>query len=449
MALWAVQTASHLSVASASVEIPPLWSLVPFLTLLLGIALVPLLWPRGWAADKNKAIFAALCSVPALAFVLGFSEHGYSQLAHAAEEYLSFIILLGTLFTISGGIAITGDLQATPKINTTFLAIGTLLASVIGTTGAAMILVRPLLRTNHERKHKRHIFIFLIFTVANSGGLLTPLGDPPLFLGFLKGVPFSWTLGLWGPWVLVNGFLLAIFYVLDRYWHSKEKKSDLRRDAGHVVPLRVNGWRHVFLLGGVIAVILLFSGELRLLREPLMLLLAAASYFPDILKAAKHPHGLERSARRLNRFSFHPMTEVTILFAGIFITMIPALGLLKAHAPELGLSKAWHFFWLTGGLSSFLDNAPTYLTFFSLGQGLNACSAASCVAGVPETLLAAISCGAVFMGALTYIGNAPNFMIKAIVEESGVKMPSFHAYTGIAAIILLPIMLICALLFFS
>jgi Na+/H+ antiporter NhaD/arsenite permease-like protein len=425
------------------------FTIIPFVLILLGIAIIPLAAPHMWESNRNKGIFAAICGIPILAYFIFAVPDGAHALLSLSHEYFSFIMLLAALFTISGGIFLEGDLKATPRTNTIFLAIGAVIASFIGTTGAAMLLIRPVLRTNSERKHTTHTFIFLIFIVANIGGLLTPLGDPPLFLGFLRGVPFSWTFNLWMEWIVANAILLTIYYIWDSVAYKKETVSDIRRDSIEVQPLRIRGLANFILLGGVIASIVLLKGEhLQWFREPAMFTLALISYLMDKKQEAKRPTPAYKSPRERNQFTFHAIIEVGVLFAGIFVTMLPALCLLKAHGSEFGVTEPWQFFWMTGVLSSFLDNAPTYMTYFSLGQGLDLCGSMECVAGVPVEILKAISCGAVFMGANTYIGNAPNFMVKSIVDEAGVKMPSFGGYMLYSFGILVPIFILLTFIFF-
>jgi len=293
-----------------------------------------------------------------------------------------------------------------------------------------MVLIRPFLRTNSQRRHAAHLPVFFIFAVSNIGGCLTPLGDPPLFLGFLRGVPFFWTLSLWPQWLLTVGILLGIVYCWDSYWWGREQAKDIRKDAGHIKPLRLRGRRNLLYLAGIVWAVFLPEP----FRELMMVAMAAFGYLST-----------PSDYRTRNAFTFLPIAEVAILFAGIFITMVPALVLLQTHGHEFGVTEPWQFFWLTGALSSFLDNAPTYLTFVSLGQGLGL---GGPYLGVPERLLQAISLGAVFMGANTYIGNGPNFMVKAIAEEMKVKMPSFFGYMAYSAGILLPLFFVVTLVFF-
>jgi len=293
-----------------------------------------------------------------------------------------------------------------------------------------MVLIRPFLRTNRERKNTAHLPIFFIFAVSNIGGCLTPLGDPPLFLGFLHGVPFFWTLSLWPEWLFTIGLLLIVFYAFDSHWWAKEKPSAIKKDRTQTAPLRLRGKRNLFCLAGIVCAVFLPEPW----REIIMVTMGILGY-------AWTP----KDYRKKNAFTFLPILEVAVLFAGIFITMVPALILLKEHGHAFGVAKPWQFFWLTGALSSFLDNAPTYLTFVSLGQGLGI---GGPVLGLPEPLLRAISLGAVFMGANTYIGNGPNFMVKAIAEEMKVKMPSFFGYMKYSLAILIPLFLAVTLVFF-
>ncbi len=405
----------------------PWWSVLPFIGLLLSIAILPLAASHWWEDHKHKAWVGLAFSMPIVLVVL---QNQPAQLLQTFHEYLAFIILLGSLFVVAGGIVLDGDLRATPAVNTAFLAVGAVLANVIGTTGASMVLIRPFLRTNKERRHIAHLPIFFIFAVSNIGGCLTPLGDPPLFLGFLRGVPFFWTLSLWPEWLLTIGTLLVVFYGFDLYWWDKERPADVRRDRRSVVPLRLRGRRNLLCLAGIVGAVFLPE----LWRELTMVAMGWLGYW-----------WTPKDYRAKNAFTFLPIAEVAILFAGIFITMVPALELLRVHAPAFGITKPWQFFWLTGTLSSFLDNAPTYLTFVSLGQGLGA---GGPFLGIPERLLQAISLGAVFMGANTYIGNGPNFMVKAIAEEAKITMPSFFGYMAYSAAILLPLFGLVTLVFF-
>ncbi len=421
----------------------PLWSVAPFALMLLGIAALPLLAPRLWERHAFKAALSAVLGVPVAIWMATFQPWA---VVHAAREYLAFIILLGALFVIAGGIVLRGTLAGTPGLNAGLLAIGAVLASFVGTTGASVLLVRPLLRANSVRRRTTHVVVFFIFVVSNAGGLLTPLGDPPLFLGFLRGVPFWWTLRLLPQWLFVNGVLLLVFYVVDSTIFRGEDLAtpgDLDKVAvAHEVPLSVAGKRNALFLAGVAAV-LLASGWLRLPAwvQGLGMLAMAA------LSLATTPRGL----RRENGFSWGPIVEVAVLFAGIFATMIPALEVLNARGAGLGLSEPWQFFWASGLLSSFLDNAPTYLTFASAASGLLGLDATNLAQLLAHprgpALLAAVSLGSVLMGANTYVGNGPNFMVKAIAEANGVRMPGFLGYMAYSAVTLVPIFVAVTLLF--
>jgi Na+/H+ antiporter NhaD/arsenite permease-like protein len=396
--------------------------------MLLAIAICPLHVPHWWESNRHKLLVAVVLGAPVLALYL-FREPG--ALVRMAEEYVSFILLLAGLYVIAGGIVLRGDLVATPLTNAAFLAAGSVLASLVGTTGASMLLIRPLLQTNRERRHVRHTVIFFVFLVSNIGGMLTPLGDPPLFLGYLQGVPFVWTFRLWRPWLLMVVVLLVVYLVWDTRQYRREPPSSLARDRRQVEPLRLlGGFNLLGLVGVVLAVAFLHAP----LRELAIVGLAGLSLW-------RAP----RENRRANGFTSYPIVEVAVLFLGIFLTMIPALELLRLRGGELGVRQPWQFFWVSGMLSSFLDNAPTYLTFLALAQGLRLGDE---VVGVPHLILTAISVGAVAMGANSYIGNAPNFMVKAIAEEAGVKMPSFFGYMLYSGIVLIPLFVVVTLVFF-
>ncbi len=417
----------------------PLWSVVPFAGLLLSIALFPLFAPSLWARHYEKVCLAF--GVPVAGFFLLAAPR---ELLHTALEYASFILLLGSLFTISGGILLRGAPHASPGVNCAILAAGAVLANVFGTTGASMLLVRPMLRANTHRHRKAHVVVFFIFVVANIGGALTPIGDPPLFLGYLRGVPFFWTLRAMAPlWAVACALVIGVFYLADRRAFALDAAAAGESAAGHPcapgmgagaaearVPLSIEGKVNLALLAAVIVAVFLPTPW----REGAMAAAAAVS-------VRKTP----AKVREENEFTWYPIEEVAVLFAGIFATMIPALLILKARGAELGVVTPAHFFWATGALSSFLDNAPTYLTFFSLAQGVGG---AQPVAGVSGPLLQAIGAGAVFMGANSYIGNAPNFMVKAIAEEAGVRMPSFFGYMAWSCGVLLPIFALLTLIFF-
>src|SRR5437667_7487878 len=409
----------------------PLVTALPFVVLLLVIALAPLAAPRWWRHNRNKALVALLVSAPILLY-LGI--HAPESLHEKFHEYLGFIVVIGALFVVTGGIHIQGSLAGTPLVNTGMLGIGAVLANLLGTTGASVLLIRPLLRANKRRKRVAHIVIFFIFIVANCGGLLTPIGDPPLLLGFLKGVPFDWTLRLWPQWLMVNGILLVIFNLWGQWALDKDEKEVLIHE-----PLRITGGVEILVLLGIIVTIVLAGSKL------VIVALALLGYL-----------GGSGERRAENAFTFGPIIEVAVLFAAIFVTMTPVLEMLNAWAqsPDFALTRPWHFFWASGSLSSVLDNAPTYLAFVASAAGLQGVAPHGAYIGglaldpVAAKLLAAISTGAVFMGANTYIGNAPNFMVKAIAEANGVKMPSFFGYLAYSAGILMPLFVLVSLVFF-
>jgi Na+/H+ antiporter NhaD/arsenite permease-like protein len=407
---------------------PGLYTILPFVAMLLAIAILPLLAPHWWESNRNKLMVAAGLGAPILLLYLVREP---AALLHTAQDYVSFLTLLAGLFVISGGILLRGDLVATPLVNTGFLALGALTASFIGTTGASMVLIRPLLQTNQERTRVKHTVIFFIFLVSNIGGMLTPLGDPPLFLGYLQGVPFAWTFRLWPPWILMVAVLLVVYFVWDTRAYTREPPGAIRRDRTERTPLRLRGGANTLALLGVVLAVAFLGAPW---RELAIVAIAALSY-----------RSTAPAIREANGFTTYPIVEVAVLFLGIFLTMIPALELLHLRGAEFGVREPWQFFWATGALSSFLDNAPTYLTFLALGQGLGL---AREVVGVPHAILAAISVGAVAMGANTYIGNAPNFMVKAIAEEAGVRMPSFAGYMLYSGAILLPLFVLVTVLFF-
>ncbi len=435
--------------------IPPIWSVTAFVLMLLSIAVIPLVKPHWWEHNKNRAIVSAILGVPMAIYVVA---NDWVALFHSFHEYEQFIILLLSLFVISGGIWLSGDVRATPRNNAIFIAIGSILASFIGTTGAAMLLIRPLINTNSERKYVTHTVIFFIFMVANIGGSLTPLGDPPLFLGYLKGVPFTWTFGLWKFWLPTLAWLLILYFILDTYLYNKKESDESKKwDDTDIKPLRLKGWHNFFFLFGVVLSIYFYpqmkeaiikmgvsdhAAEYVPVREAIMLLMAFLSWKTTNMEF-----------RKAQNFTWEPIVEVAILFAAIFVTMIPALIILKHWGPTSPIKDPWHFFWITGSLSSFLDNAPTYLVFQSLGEGQGVKAGEAFVGlfsggKVKEITLVAISVGAVFMGANTYIGNAPNFMVKSIAEENRVKMPSFFGYMAWSFGILIPTFIIITLIAF-
>jgi Na+/H+ antiporter NhaD/arsenite permease-like protein len=385
---------------------------------------------------------SAVFALPVVLYLVGAyfatGQDTLHPLFHEMKNYVAFIVLLGSLYTVSGGVVITGDIQGKPLTNTLILALGAVLANLIGTTGASVLLIRPVLRINSERQNTRHIPIFFIFVVSNLGGLLTPLGDPPLFLGFLHGVPFFWTLTLWREWLLVNVVVLAIFLVWDTLAYHQETPRAIQRDITEIERLRVKGLLNVPLLAGIMGGVLLqgiVPGEAsEWAGTGFMLLMGLLS-----LRLTR------REYRKANGFTWGPIAEVAILFAGIFVTVVPALELLAVHGKKFGVTEPWQYFWLTGSLSSFLDNAPTYLTFATLAAGG---SEFEVLVKNHARVLQAISCGAVFMGAMTYIGNGPNFMVKAIADEAGYKTPSFFSYLAYSCFILLPVFGVVTVVFF-
>jgi Na+/H+ antiporter NhaD/arsenite permease-like protein len=434
----------------------PVWTVLPFVALLLSIAILPLVLPHFWESNRNKGLVAALLALPvALYLVAAHGEAGVHELIEKGKEYASFIVLLASLFVVTGGIYVRGSLAGTPLVNTGVLGLGALIASWIGTTGASVLLIRPLLRANASRERKAHIVVFFIFVVSNCGGLLTPLGDPPLFLGFLKGVPFDWTFRLWPGWLLVNGALLVIFNVWDQRVLAREERerpgSQLEAVLEHE-PLGIEGAANFGFLAAIVAVIYAAGSGAGNAGEPWPFGVQEGLMVAVTLLAYATTPGRIRAR---NAFGFGPIIEVAVLFAGIFVTMAPALLLLNANAKQFGLSEPWHFFWAAGSLSSFLDNAPTYLTFAATACGLDGVTLegrylATYLALGPKAAatLAAISVGAVFMGANTYIGNGPNFMVKAIAEENGVRMPSFFGYMAYSGGVLIPLFVIATFVFF-
>jgi Na+/H+ antiporter NhaD/arsenite permease-like protein len=433
----------HISHGSAVVT--PLWTTGFFLAMLLSVAAFPLVAEEWWHHIRNKLLVSILLSLPVLIYLILNRE--LSEIGHAAEEYFAFIALLGSLFVISGGILIEGDIRATPLTNSMVLGLGAFLASVMGTTGASMLLIRPLLRINQQRRFTLHTPVFFIFLVSNVGGLLTPLGDPPLFLGYLRGVPFEWTLSLWREWLFVCGTLLAIYLILEMRAYRKESLHSIESVRLRTRPLRICGGLNLLWLAGVILAVAFLNekyiGEAAhyFVCEAVMLLMAGLSWWTTPMRY-----------RESQDFSFGPIVEVAVLFVGIFITMIPVLLLLQSRGATLGLIYPWHFFWSTGILSSILDNAPTYLTFFSVAQSSSAQLHAvypttALIQQIPHNILAGISLGAVLMGAMTYIGNGPNFMVKAIAESTGLKMPSFLGYLGWSLAFLLPVYVLMTIFF--
>jgi len=442
-------------------EILPLWSCIPFACMLLSIALFPLVAAEFWHHNFGKisAFWAALMAIP---FLVAYKGTAIYEILHIIlADYIPFIILLWALYTVSGGILLRGSLRGTPVVNVTMLTIGTLLASWMGTTGAAMLLIRPFLRANNYRKNRTFMVVFFIFLVANVGGSLTPLGDPPLFLGFLHGVSFFWTLKILPHMLLVAVLLLVLYFFLDTYHYRKENAT--APDDGVKEPLKLEGLHNLLFLLGVVGAVLMSGivdwGHVNTfgvhravqdwVRDGFLILMGILSMITTPI-----------TLREDNDFTWFPIIEVAYLFIGIFITMIPCLLILKAGARgELAflinaVKQPYHYFWITGLLSSFLDNAPTYLTFFNtaLGSfftGMTEAQAVPLLMTEKALYLKAISAGAVFFGAVSYIGNAPNFMVRSIAEEAGTPMPSFFGYIlKYSLVYLIPCFVVVTFVFF-
>jgi Na+/H+ antiporter NhaD/arsenite permease-like protein len=461
--LLAAPTAAHASTGGAA-SVPHLLWASPFAALLLAIAIVPLVphahhwWEtNGFKLGVGMALGAIILGHYAFR---GYGYHGAAPgwpsvsavLAHALlRDYIPFMVLIASLYVISGGIQLKGDLLARPLVNTGLLATGAVLASLIGTTGASMVLIRPLLQTNRDREHVRHTVVFFIFLVSNIGGCLLPTGDPPLFLGYLSGVPFGWTLTLIAPWLFSVVVLLAVYFVWDTLAYRRETRKHLADDVRHLSPVRLHGAINLaWLLGVILAVALIVPGRplpgtdivvVDFAREGVMIALMGLSLFTT-------PRGLRKETEYSNAALF----EVAELFFGIFLTMRVPIEILQARGAELGLTSPAHFFWATGALSSVLDNAPTYLVFFEAAKTLTPTGGAGLVSlldgSIRHDLLAAVSLGAVFMGANTYIGNAPNLMVKLIAEQRRVKMPSFFGYMLYSGCVLIPLFALVSALFF-
>lgn len=447
----------------------PLWSIIPFVGILLSIAILPLVLDSHFLVHHGGKMSLIWASVFAIPYLIAFRGDAFYDILHIyLLDYIPFILLLWGLFTVAGGILVRGTLRGTPVLNTFLLLIGTVIASWVGTTGASMLLIRPLIRANAYRKNKVHLIVFFIFLVSNIGGSLTPIGDPPLFLGFLRGVPFFWTTTALLPhMLLISVILIILFFIIDTLMFKRE--GGVVPDDGTNEPVRVEGLFNLVFLFGIIAAVLMSGtfkwGEVNILgvhvywqniaREVLIIVMGVLS-----LKYTPFSGELRQS----NEFSWEPIEEVAKVFAGIFMTIIPALAILKAgeNGALAGLIGAMkqpvHYFWITGILSSFLDNAPTYLTFFNTALGklhLTEAVVPQILSGQltdPQhdeftDLLIAISVGAVFMGANTYIGNAPNFMVKAIAEQSGIRMPSFFGYMLWSVAILFPLFVVVTFVF--
>jgi len=450
----------------------PIWSIIPFVGILLSIALFPLLFDSHFLVHHGGKMSLAWGLIFAIPYLIAYGGDAFHDILYIyLIDYIPFIVLLWGLFTVAGGILVRGTLRGTPLVNTLLLLIGTVIASWIGTTGASMLLIRPLIRANEYRKSKVHLVVFFIFLVSNIGGSLTPLGDPPLFLGFLHGVPFFWTTTALFPHMLfISVILIVLFFIIDTFMFKRE--GGVVPDDGTNEPIRIDGLFNLIFLFGIIGAVLMSGtykwGEINIIgvhvywqniaRDVLIVVMG-------LLSLMFTPFTGE--LRKANEFSWEPIEEVAKIFAGIFITIIPALTILGVGEKGalsgliVAIEQPWHYFWITGGLSSFLDNAPTYLTFYNTALGklhlveaqvpdiLNTPIAELAVTEHQTfvRLLTAISVGAVFMGANTYIGNAPNFMVKAIAEQSGIRMPSFFGYMLWSVIILVPLFVVVTFVF--
>ncbi len=449
--LWA-GTAQAAEPSSAS-HLSAFW-VVPFAGLLLSLALCPLLAPKVWHPHYGKIVWGwALLFILPYGWFYGLGRIGHELWHTFLLEYLPFVLLLGGLFTVSGGLRLTGRLRAGPGVNTVILLIGTVAASFMGTTGASLVLIRPMIAINRLRRHKTHVFVFFIFLIANVGGALTPLGDPPLFLGYLEGVPFFWPFThLVRPTIFLVACLLAIFYTIDA-WHFR-KTAHPGHLAEEIEKFGLLGKLNLLWLAAIIGVVLLRGswrpeaefaifgvpiGPVELAADLAMLVVAVLSF-----------RLTPREVHRANEFAWAPMAEVAIIFGAIFVTIIPALAIMREGGGDLGhwlfvkgAPDNRAFYWATGLLSSVLDNAPTYLVFFNLAGGDPAI-----LTGPLAKTLAAISGSAVYFGALTYIGNAPNFMVRSLAESHGISMPGFFGYVAWAGLILLPLLFVTSLIFF-
>lgn len=436
----------------------PIWSIIPFAGMLLSIAVFPLVKELWW--EKNKGFVVAFWS---LLFIIPFAVcYGIGTAAEQLLEvvfgdYITFIVLLFGLFCVAGNIELKGDIKATPKTNVIMLLIGALLASWIGTTGASMLMIRPIIRANSWRRRRVQVMVFFIFLVSNIGGCLTPVGDPPLLMGFMRGVPFFWSTVKLFPVLLLNVvLLLLLFYILDRRALKKDLSEGLvSPEKKEKEPLRLVGKHNIIFMIMIVAAVILSSQipsdiGIPIYKDVMFPLSSIVETAIILLAALLSFKTTKKELREENHFTWGAISEVAVLFIGIFITMIPALLILKARGAELGLTRPWQMFWATGALSSFLDNTPTYLVFFTTAGTLKAVGSvvSTTVGDISTKMLMAISTGAVFMGANTYIGNAPNFMVKAIAEENDIKMPSFFGYILWSLSCLIPVFIIDTLVFF-
>ncbi len=423
---------------------------IPFILMLLSIAIFPMIAENFWGKNRNKLIVSLVLGIPTAIWLL-VNGMGTALEDSIIFDYIPFIILLGSLFVITGGIFIDANLEAKPKNNLLILAVGGILASFMGTTGAAMLLIRLLLHTNRERKRNVHIVLFFIAIVANCGGSLTPLGDPPLFMMYLRGVDFFWFLSLLKPWLFINGMLLLLFYIFDTYHWKRESEEVKKMEIQNKTPLVIKGkLNFVWLLVVILTVAFInpnnfqFMNEFKpalFLRDIIMIVVAILS----IITTSK-------KYREANSFNWEPMKEVAFLFFGIFITMVPVLSFLKNNAETININSPASFYFITGALSSFLDNTPTAVTFYTLAKSVfsNSIISGEIVAGIPAIIMEAICLGAVAFGSMTYIGNGPNFMVKSIAEQDGIKMPQFFQYMiKFSLIIILPVLILTKLLFIN
>lgn len=431
-----------------------LWMLIPFGVMLLSIAVAPLIAPRWWDKNINKLLYTLLVAIPTAILLVKYGL-GEPLMEQILEDYIPFIVLLATLFVVTGGIKVHYATTPTPLANSIMLIIGYCIASLVGTTGAAMLLIRPLLEINRQRTHKAHTVMFFIAMVANCGGVLSPLGDPPLFLLYLRGASFGWFQSMYEQWAFVGGCLLVIYFLIDTYIYKTKELIGIRPYAedeeDEPITFSISGGINALFLVATIAAVALLNGStipamdakgapilLHHLREVVLCVIMALS----LIFTGKN-------VRRENHFSWEPITEVAIIFIGIFVTMTPAMIYLNANAAALNIDTPAQFYYAAGVLSSFLDNAPTAVAFHTVASGLPAVEGVPIVAGIAEPLLTAISLGAVLFGAMTYIGNGPNFMVKAIAENDGIRMPSFFGYiVKFSLPVLLPIYILLQIIFF-
>lgn len=428
--------------------------LIPFAVMLLSIAVLPLIFPRFWGENRNKLLFVVIVVIPTTIMLsrAGLMHNLKHQMLY---DYIPFIALLAALYVVTGGIHIHYTTTPRPIINAAIMFIGYGLASLVGTTGAAMLLIRPLLEINRDRSYKIHTILFFIAIVANCGGVLTPLGDPPLFLLYLRGAEFSWFQTLFPQWVFVGSVLIFLYVVIDTYiWKRKELmgvRPRMESEEDEPIKISLSGAVNLFYLSAILLSVAFINPNeipamakedapwyMRFLREIVLGIIIVLSIIST-----------KRRVRKANHFSWEPITEVAILFIGIFVTMTPALLYLNQNAASLGITQPYQFFFASGALSSFLDNAPTAVAFHTVAAALPTAEGTTLVAGVSGQLLTAIALGSVLFGAMTYIGNGPNFMVKAVAENDGVRMPSFFGYIfKFSLIILLPTYILMALVFF-